>query len=256
MYYVYKLIDPRSNKVFYIGKGKNRRAHEHVAMAKRNRISNKNKKLFNKIKSILADGFDDVQYEKILCTDEKDALQTEIKLITEYGIDSLCNIASGGVGGDCVTNHPNRGELYKHRNLPSWNKGKRGVYSSDTIRQISETKKRRFVEHPEERTNAGTFKSGAQHREFGTQQSSVRIQKRVNSNVKSGTYDRLKTTMLGNDHARTRSVKQLDLEGNLLNEYRSITEAAANIGIPRHRIYNVLQGLQQQTSGFKFERGA
>ena len=35
MYYVYALIDPRNNKIFYIGKGLNNRMYVHLQLAKR-----------------------------------------------------------------------------------------------------------------------------------------------------------------------------------------------------------------------------
>jgi hypothetical protein len=39
-YYVYKLIDPRDNQVFYVGKGKGNRAYHHEREVKQGRITN------------------------------------------------------------------------------------------------------------------------------------------------------------------------------------------------------------------------
>lgn len=49
MYYVYELIDSKTNKVFYVGKGQKNRMYDHVRKAKSNqRFSNMH--LFYKIK--------------------------------------------------------------------------------------------------------------------------------------------------------------------------------------------------------------
>ena len=104
IYYVYKLIDERNNLPFYIGKGKNNRAISHISRAKKwkeknfNWSTNVNRKLYNKILSILDDGFDIkvIYVEKNL--EETLALETEKQLISEIGIENLCNLTEGGEG--------------------------------------------------------------------------------------------------------------------------------------------------------------
>lgn len=104
IYYVYKLIDGRNNLPFYIGKGKNNRAISHISRAKKWReknyiwSTNVNCKLYNKILSILDDGFDIkvLYFEKNL--QETLALEIEKKLISEIGINNLCNLTEGGEG--------------------------------------------------------------------------------------------------------------------------------------------------------------
>lgn len=93
-YYVYKLIDPRDDKIFYIGKGTGLRMYNHVSNVKRDRILNK--KLHSKIKKILESG-NRVKYIKVFLTDcESDAYSKEKKLISEIGLDNLCNVTDGG----------------------------------------------------------------------------------------------------------------------------------------------------------------
>jgi hypothetical protein len=41
MHYVYTLIDPRDNVPFYVGKGKNKRSHDHLRQARRGKCRNK-----------------------------------------------------------------------------------------------------------------------------------------------------------------------------------------------------------------------
>lgn len=70
MYYVYFLISPVDDKIFYIGKGKGNRIKRHVRLAKNNKISNGNDYLFRKIKSIL-ELYDDVKYEIVFETENE-----------------------------------------------------------------------------------------------------------------------------------------------------------------------------------------
>lgn len=103
IYYVYELIDPRNNQVFYVGKGKDNRMFDHVIEYKKSKQANQftNYRKLNIIESILNDGLD-VKYNKVYKNlDEKDAWQKEIELITVYGrIDIgtgiLTNMTNGG----------------------------------------------------------------------------------------------------------------------------------------------------------------
>lgn len=103
-YYTYQLLSSIDNIVFYIGKGSGRRCYQHISIATGNsKARNKNPKLYNKIISILNDG-GTIIIEKLLETPiEKDALDNEIKLISEIGIENLCNLTFGGEG----TSYPN-----------------------------------------------------------------------------------------------------------------------------------------------------
>lgn len=247
MYYVYKLIDPRNNTVFYIGKGKNDRAHQHVQTVKRGGVPNKNKKLYSKIKSILASGYDDVMYEFIYYASEEEALHQEAVLIESIGLNNLTNISSGGAGGDCITNHPDKELIYKtRRKVVPWNKGRTGVYSEDTLTKMRNSLQGRPP-------NKGSFSKGTSHREFGIKQDVRRVEKRVNTMKTLGVYDRMKTIMKGNTHAKTSEILQFDTNGNFIREFTSINGAARELGIPRHRISFVLRGKQNQTGGYVFK---
>lgn len=160
------------------------------------------------------------------------------------------NMTEGGTGGDTWTNS----DLKTHWNVGKtpWNKNKINVYTEETRNKISNSKKKLYEEHPEKKINSGTFLSGEYHREFGKKQNKNRINKRVNTLTSLGVYDKLKDTMKGNNYAKQTPIKQFDLDGNLINEYNSVTEAANTIGIPRHRIYFVLRGKQKQTNGYTF----
>lgn len=95
MYYVYFLISPSDDKIFYIGKGKGNRMRRHVHLAKKGKISNGNDYLFRKIKSIL-ESYDDVIYKVVYKTDDEiDAYEKEKELINNYGLENLCNLSIG-----------------------------------------------------------------------------------------------------------------------------------------------------------------
>jgi len=100
-FYVYQLIDPRNNLPFYIGKGNGKRMYHHVRLALKEKISNGNKYLFNKIKKIISLGFS-IEYHKVIeNVSEQEALVKEIELIKKYGmypVGCLCNLTIGGEG--------------------------------------------------------------------------------------------------------------------------------------------------------------
>lgn len=102
-HYVYYLIDPFSNVVFYVGKGVGRRMYQHEILTKAGKKSNNNRHLFNKINKILRNGGSIIY--KIVC-DNMDAStaclreQEEIRHIGRNDLKQgpLCNLTDGGEG--------------------------------------------------------------------------------------------------------------------------------------------------------------
>lgn len=98
MFYVYKLIDPRDNLPFYVGKGKARRSRVHFNPSSKGQNPYKDAVIDN----IRADGLD-VVVEHIKCADEGEALALEQALIFELGrrdlnTGILTNLQNGGEG--------------------------------------------------------------------------------------------------------------------------------------------------------------
>jgi hypothetical protein len=94
MFYVYRLIDPRDGKTFYIGKGKAKRLEAHEREARKGVLSKK----CNKIRSITDAGLT-VQKEIVREFKREDAAyRFEKKLIAESGLENLTNIEPGGRG--------------------------------------------------------------------------------------------------------------------------------------------------------------
>ena len=91
-YYVYELIDPRDDSVFYVGKGKKGRIDQHEVEAAKGRQSRK----CDRIREIEADGRKIVKRKVSHHKDEVEAYDAEIERIDFYGLASLTNMQSGG----------------------------------------------------------------------------------------------------------------------------------------------------------------
>lgn len=223
-------------------------------MAKRGKITNKNTKLFRKLCSILSDGYDDVLYEYEYFELETDAFQREIQLINEHGLPSLCNLTAGGIGGDCISNHPNKEEIFRKRseNFVPWNKGI--PMTEEMKKTISDTKLKFFEDNPHRKINAGTYKAGTDHVLYGTTQAKSTVNKRVQKNKDNGVYERTRNKMKiePNLPSNKRPINQLTLDGSFIKTFSSTSEAALELNIPRYRIKNTLGKHQHQTGGFKF----
>lgn len=93
-FYVYVLIDPRNNNIFYIGKGTKNRIDQHEQESKKGVCSYK----CNKIRSIEQSGFNIIKYKIAGFNDEKEAYDYETKIIDDYGLENLTNVMRGGRG--------------------------------------------------------------------------------------------------------------------------------------------------------------
>lgn len=93
-YYVYELIDPRDDSVFYVGKGKKGRIDQHEAEAAKGRQSRK----CERIRAIEAAGLKIKKRKASTHSDEVEAYDAEIALISFHGLANLTNVMSGGGG--------------------------------------------------------------------------------------------------------------------------------------------------------------
>jgi len=90
-YYVYQLIDPRSNTVFYIGKGTGNRAHTHNQFTDGNNNYYKDSLIKELHKQELEPVVEIIKY----FVDEQLAYDYEEHLIETIGISNLTNITEG-----------------------------------------------------------------------------------------------------------------------------------------------------------------
>lgn len=91
-FYVYLLTDPLNGEIFYVGKGKGKRMHDHELDAKAGRIANVKK--HQRIVSVLSRGH---QVDKIVfhsCSDEVEAFDVERAMIVRLH-DGLTNMLGG-----------------------------------------------------------------------------------------------------------------------------------------------------------------
>ncbi len=93
-YYVYELIDPRTNKVFYVGKGIHNRMYNHEFAVRSNRWDGNSAKC-KLIKEIIDSGNKIVYNKPYVNLTEVDAFTKEKELITKYGLSNLTNIMPG-----------------------------------------------------------------------------------------------------------------------------------------------------------------
>jgi len=81
-YYIYFLIDPRTDQPFYVGKGKKGRAKSHLKETQETTI---NIRKYNKIQSILKEGLEPKIVYYAVDLSEQTAYDMEASLIKKYG---------------------------------------------------------------------------------------------------------------------------------------------------------------------------
>jgi hypothetical protein len=97
-YYVYHLIDPRDNSVFYVGKGTKNRIDQHERDARNLKFANAAKE--SVIHAIWNAGLQVIKVKVAHFTSEQDAYKFEKEQIDEIGIINLTNLAKGGESDD------------------------------------------------------------------------------------------------------------------------------------------------------------
>jgi len=165
IYYVYALVDPRNNEIFYIGKGKGRRAWDHLR--EKTVESSCNSYKFNKIQKIRKEVNEEPRVVFLHCEEyEEDAYileRREIELALSNGL-KLTNMQPGGAGGTgnvlWKNSDHNPSQLMKgktYEEIYGEHKGKelrasrvrtsRGrIFSEETRRKMSESAKLRCLD--------------------------------------------------------------------------------------------------------------
>lgn len=93
-YYVYVLIDPLNGEIFYVGKGKHRRAQSHLLLWRRGKVLNAEK--HERMTAIAACGGETQIGFLDAGLTEPVALEVEEAFIAAIGLDKLTNIAAKG----------------------------------------------------------------------------------------------------------------------------------------------------------------
>lgn len=93
--YVYVLLTSDLSRVLYVGKGRGKRAQQHVRDVKAGRVSGVKK--HRALQSELIDGRDPVPFVLGWCSDDVEALAIERAVIRTIGVERLANGSSGSV---------------------------------------------------------------------------------------------------------------------------------------------------------------
>lgn len=218
-YYVYLLIDPRTSQPFYVGKGCDDRMLIHEQEVVRN-YNTKRKPHHYRIQEILECGLQ-VVYDKVLLNvTEEQALIKERELIAKYGrvnigTGILLNLTSGGHRGGAIEKPISQYTL-------------EGDWVADFISA----------------KDASAKVSGA-NRSYITQ---VCKGKRKSAGGFLWAYkDAPKPTFSKKYH---RAVQQRGLNGILIAEYRSLTEAQNRTGVELHNISECCRGRSKTAGGY------
>ena len=141
-YYIYIHINPKTNQIFYVGKGKDNRAY----------IKSNRSKLWKRI--VNKYGYEVDFIAKDLT--EEQAFELEIYWISkigrrDQGLGPLINFTDGGDGSSGRTPNENTLKLmsiahkgnqhgFKKGHI-TWNKGEKDVYSEETLKLMSDNRK-------------------------------------------------------------------------------------------------------------------
>ena len=232
-YYVYIHIRKDSGKVFYVGKGKGRRA---FWKSQRNKhwqfVANKS-------------GYDVYFIEQNL--NEQEAFNLEKTTIAYYGKSNLTNYTDGGDGASGFIKTSEFKELMRKKMLGR-------VFSSETIQKMREAAKLRGPDFQEKRAKKlRGRKHTKEHREKLSKAGMGRI-------VSDETRAKISAHHKGKKKNPEAVVKMAASKSKPVfchnNEivYGSMSEAARKLGLKQSHISNVCNGLANHTKGFVFSR--
>jgi group I intron endonuclease len=217
-YYVYVHIRPDTKSIFYVGKGKGKRAwHYHNRNKHWQRIVNKNGGEFEV--NLLAEGLTDEQ-----------AIGKERFYIALYGRQNLCNLTDGGESNE------------------GW------VPSIETRNRISASNKGRIMS-PETRKKLSRAITG---KVIGPCPPSVREKiSRANSGSNNGMFGRRITESAKRLQREKLSGEQNYLAKPIINLqtgifYPTLQEAAETIGMKRGTLWTMIAGVRKNKTSFQY----
>jgi hypothetical protein len=152
------LIDPRTNKLFYVGKGKGNRAKSHLKETIETTI---NIRKYNKIQSILKNGLEPkIVYHAIELT-EVDAYNVEADLIKQYGREGYDT--HGILLNICEDNRPPGNDNFITDNPGKRMKGKtyEELYGQEKATKLKESRKKTSSEREVKEITKSKMKESA-----------------------------------------------------------------------------------------------
>ena len=224
-YCVYAHIKLTDGTPFYVGKGKINRANTNVGRSKWWH------------RTVAKYGFDVIILEEDLS--EKDALQREVYWINrigrrDLGNGTLVNLTDGGEG--FRGKHTDESKAKISINNARGFLGK--THSDETKNKISNANKDNSYAKGHKKTEAGLKKISE------TSKGNTYMKGKIHSN---DTKKKISESKMGKN---TKLVYQFDLDGNLLNEYKSLNQAAELNNTKPQMISRVCRGIRNIHKGF------
>lgn len=240
MYTIYVHINKINLKV-YIGQTK-KKVEERWGKGGKNYL--RHTTIFsNAIKKYGWDNFLHVIIKEGLTKEEADCV--ERYLIAYYkGLGVCYNMTDGGEGIVGIQFTDSRREAISKatKGRIPWNKGKRNIFSKETLENISKKHRGKIVSE-ETRRKQSLSRRG---RKF-TEKHKERISRALTGIKRSEEFkEKLRKRILCN----TKSVLKYDLGGNLLKKYPSIREATKDTGVKGTHISRCARGKRPTAGGF------
>ena len=232
MFYVYFHRKASDNSIFYVGKGKGRRAYWK---------NNRNKHWHNVVNK---HGYIVEIYKDNL--GETDAFNLEIEMIEKIGLDNLCNYTTGGDGSSGAK----RTEEFKSMMREKMT-GR--VFSDETIKKMREAAKNkpresRIKQAEKIRGRKLTEEHKRKISEAGKGRTISEESRRKISEYHKG---KKKKPEAVEAMAASKRKKVKCLNNGIV--YDSMTAAAKDLGIRQGKISDVIRGVGKSVKGYKFE---
>lgn len=236
-YYVYHLIDPNSNQVFYVGKGCKSRMFAHEKCVRNNNHCERNPILFYKIRKILA-ASQKIGYIKIQENlTEPEAMALEVSEIKKYGRRSnktgiLCNITNGGEGMSGYI-HSTRTKRY----MSKLHSGTKNPFHG----------KRHSVAVLQRLTKSAMGNSHAKGMVHTSKTKKKLSQMNLGKTVSLETRRRMSRSRA---RRPTKPIFQFDKNNLFVQRWASASNAAKVLGFSKQCLSNCLRGKQKTSKGF------
>lgn len=246
MVYIYELIDPRTNETRYIGKtiqpDKRLALHIEEAKYRKTRISHKTSWMRGLLKFNMVPIFNII--DEIEITEQADYFEKfYIALYKSWGIN-LTNMTNGGGGGDTFTNRPDK-ELRREKIREG------GVRRySDPLERVRHSKKCKDAWNNDKKELARQ-----KTKDLWKSYDSITYEKRIKQCI----------AQISNQEVRMRSlaamvksrqipIYEIDKFGNIINEYKSTTDAARILNLNQSKISDVINNKRKSTGGKFFRK--
>ncbi len=238
--YIYR-INNKLNNEFYIGRTTttvNKRFVNHRYEARRNKIDCA---IYRAMRKYGTENFEAIEVEKVTAntkgelSDKLDEL--EMHYIAHF--KPVYNSAPGGIGRTGVSWTEERREKFRElmsgENNPNFGK----EMSEETRQKLSDALKGRVISEESRKKRSETMKGVPK-----TEETRIKMREAASK--------RTNKMPTGKEHHNSKSIAQYDLEGNLINTFESIHQAAKELSIQPNGICLCCKGKLKKSGGYVF----